>query len=680
MTFLYPGFLWALGVLIIPVLIHLFNLRRYKKVMFTNVRFLKELQKQTRSARTLRQWLVLLSRMLALAFLVFAFAQPYIPVDGDENNIRGHVVIIYIDNSFSMEAESERGPSIEVAKLRADEIIKNFSETDRFCILTNDFTTSTRLVNRDQALSQVGEIESGPESRDMDELSGRIGSVLTHVDTSKKASVFLLSDFQFVQKGMTQQPADTFSSYYLLPIRARVLRNMGIDSMYFADPMVKLNEAVRMNVKVFNHGVQDREGVNISLKLDGELKSTTSLDVPANSSVTTGFDMVIREGGWKEAQVALIDEPVVFDDVFYFSFPVKEKVHILDLYEEEANKDLGRIYGNDPYYQLDAVKTTSMDYAAISGYDLVILDHLTSISSGLVKVLEAYVNAGGSLVMFPSVDGLAGLNTLANAVNAPVFGGLETRQMDVAFIDYEHELFDNVFEEVSTNIDLPALNRYYRINPRPGTASLIRLRNNQPFLTVTQYGKGSVYQFAVSLDRQFGNLPDHAILVPVMLKMSLQSSIRYPLWYTIGEMKPMRVDDHHRPSESGLQLVKGDYRIVPERIPDRNETLIAENGQVQEAGNYQLLQEEKNIQRMSFNYDRKESVTDLPDEEELHEIFSRKNFRILDAVGTNIGQQLKNEKLGKRFWASCLLLSLFFILIEILLLRLWPLRVKSKPK
>ena len=55
MQFLYPAFLFALVTLAIPVIIHLFNFRRYQKVYFSNVQFLKEVQEQQASRRNLKE-------------------------------------------------------------------------------------------------------------------------------------------------------------------------------------------------------------------------------------------------------------------------------------------------------------------------------------------------------------------------------------------------------------------------------------------------------------------------------------------------------------------------------------------------------------------------------------------------------------------------------------------------
>ena len=115
MEFLYPGFLWALTAVAIPVIIHLIYFRRFKKVYFSNIRFLKEIKEETTNTNKLKNLLILLARIFAILFLVLAFAQPYIP-QGEKLKSGTTGVSIYIDNSFSMEALSDEVSLLEKAK------------------------------------------------------------------------------------------------------------------------------------------------------------------------------------------------------------------------------------------------------------------------------------------------------------------------------------------------------------------------------------------------------------------------------------------------------------------------------------------------------------------------------------------------------------------------------------
>ena len=151
MQFLYPGFLWGLLALAIPVIIHLFYFRRFKRIYFTNVKFLKEIKEETSSRNKLKNLLILAMRLAAVACLVFAFAQPFIPT-GENVKLGEKAVSIYIDNSFSMAAEKENIPLLDLAKERAVKIVNAYGEETRFQILTADFEgRHQRLVNKDEA-------------------------------------------------------------------------------------------------------------------------------------------------------------------------------------------------------------------------------------------------------------------------------------------------------------------------------------------------------------------------------------------------------------------------------------------------------------------------------------------------------------------------------------------------
>ncbi len=156
MKFVYPEILWALFALTIPILVHLFNFRKFRKVAFPNVDFLKEVKQETQSKSKIKHWLILACRMLALAALIFAFAQPYIPKEGSTATSGSKAVSIYIDNRFSMEAENQDGRLLDLAKNKALQIAEYYAATDQFQLITNDFEgRHQRFVSRDEILDLI---------------------------------------------------------------------------------------------------------------------------------------------------------------------------------------------------------------------------------------------------------------------------------------------------------------------------------------------------------------------------------------------------------------------------------------------------------------------------------------------------------------------------------------------
>jgi len=140
MTFVYPSFLWALTTISIPIIIHIFNFRRYKTVYFSNTRFLEKIQSQAKSKRNIKQWLILLMRILIIVSLVIAFAKP-ISKNDIITKANCNSYSIYIDNSFSMDAQSAAGTNIDVAKDRASSIISAFPINSNYLLLSNEISS-----------------------------------------------------------------------------------------------------------------------------------------------------------------------------------------------------------------------------------------------------------------------------------------------------------------------------------------------------------------------------------------------------------------------------------------------------------------------------------------------------------------------------------------------------------
>ena len=136
--FHHPLWLFGLFALLIPIVIHLFNFRRYKTVYFSNVKLLQEIRKKTKRESQLLHLIVLFLRMIAITFLVLAFAQPYVPQQ-DKQTTDGNLVAIYVDNSFSMHSFSKEGNLLEDAVASAKKIVDAFSFSDDFLLITNDF-------------------------------------------------------------------------------------------------------------------------------------------------------------------------------------------------------------------------------------------------------------------------------------------------------------------------------------------------------------------------------------------------------------------------------------------------------------------------------------------------------------------------------------------------------------
>jgi len=172
MQFKNPEILYLLFLLIIPILIHLFQLQKFQKVAFTNVKILKAIEQQTRKSAKLKKLLILLSRLLIFTSLIIAFAQPFL---NKEQNGLHKETIIYLDNSFSMQAKGENGALFQKAKI---DLIDNLPNNNyKITLITND--QIIKFQDFDQLKQELIYLDYYPIKKDLN-------SVLLQVQNLKK--------------------------------------------------------------------------------------------------------------------------------------------------------------------------------------------------------------------------------------------------------------------------------------------------------------------------------------------------------------------------------------------------------------------------------------------------------------------------------------------------------------
>src|SRR6476620_4522395 len=235
MSFLYPGFLFALAAIAIPIIIHLFNFRRYKTVYFSNTKFLKEVKEQTDARSRLKHLLVLLCRILAITFLVLAFAQPYIKRGAAKETAGRKTTGIFVDNSFSMGQTQSDVHLLEIAKKKAAEIVTASNDDDLFQLLTNDFEAKQqRLIDKQEMLNEIKDLQISPVTKTLDEVIQRQREALAKGSGAKQA--YVISDFQKSFTHISQVKPDSTIRLTFVPLRSREAANVYIDTCWFESP------------------------------------------------------------------------------------------------------------------------------------------------------------------------------------------------------------------------------------------------------------------------------------------------------------------------------------------------------------------------------------------------------------------------------------------------------------
>lgn len=685
MQFVFPAFLAALAVLAIPVIIHLFYFRRFKKVYFTNVRFLKEVKEETSNRQKLRNLLVLLMRCLAIAAMVLAFAQPFIPLSSGVKKGEKSVSI-YVDNSFSMNALSQDAPLLELAKQRARDIVNAFAVEDRFQILTNDFEgRDQRLVSKEDALNRIEEIRSGPASRDLSKVLTRQQQCLNTGKQENKIA-YVVSDFQINITDLSNF-RDTLIDVNLVPMRAVQERNVSVDSVWFESPVQILNQPANLLVKISNRSDEEASEIRLALRHDGQSKPVGSISIPARSSKLDTVSFNILHPGWHEAKLSLTDYPVQFDDDYYLSFYVAERIHVLSINTSQANKYLGNAFLGARYFQLDNANAGALDYSKFPDYQLIVLNELPNVSSGLATELKTFVQNGGNVLVFPSQTAdLSSYNAFLQNFGVGSLGAFEPAPRQASQINTEEFVFKDVFLNKSANLRLPTTTGNFKLAPGSGE-HILTYRDGSALMAKYPQGEGALYFSAAPLQEQVNDLVRNGeVFVPMLFKMAIAGTKGRQIAYTIGRDEVLEAK--HQVAVSGETIYKlrrqseesansqqpaaGSNEFIPEQRILGSKVLLTPGTQVRDAGWYRLhLQGDSTLAEYAFNYDRKESDLNYKDNETLADGLPKNMKVIAENAEANFGQVVDEQERGIVLWRWCVVFALLFLALEVLFLRLW---------
>jgi len=679
MEFLHPYALFGLLAISIPIIIHLFNFRRYKKLYFTNLAFLKNVRNETRKQHKIRHLLVLISRILAIIFLVLAFARPYIPGPGGEQKTIVRYVDIYLDNSMSMKSALNGTSLLEISRAKALEVIDAYGPSDRFSILTNDFEgRHQRYYNKDEVLAMLPDVNISPAFRSIPDAYERMRSVETVTEDAGKHRYFI-SDFQRASYADGIQETDTSDILFYLPIIEEAFGNIYIDSCWFETPYNHVGQQQLIHARIVNASSKDMEMIPVRLMVDGTQRALGSVDVKANAYSDLSLSLMNNHAGWHTAEIRIEDHPITWDDNFFLSWMVTRNIPVLLISEVAPGFYFTGILAADSAFIFSHAKLNSLDYSSFSDNSLIVLDNIGEVSSGLQRELDNFVSSGGSLLVVPSQGAdLNSINALLSTLEMGQLEAYDTSKLEITGLDVANMLFTDVFEDIPENLDLPVVTGHYPTNHTHGkyTEVIMDMQNGDPYFWAGTHGNGKCYVLATPLGDPYGNLARHAIWVPILYRMvMLSTGIGIP-YYFIGKDELLSTEMNHIPEEKPFQLrlKGGDYSFIPayQRAGEYVGLLLFD--MISIAGHYEFGSEEEFIAGFSFNYDRLESDPAVVSLNELAgdiEDQGLDNVFVVESADEQVSASIAELSQGKSLWKTFIFLALLFILFEILLLRLF---------
>ncbi len=566
-TFVYPSLLWGLAIMAVPVLIHLINMMRHRRVRWAAMEFLLLSQKKNRAWVLLKQLLLLLLRMAIVAAVVAAVARPLLRSDlaGMLGRSKTHHIVL-LDDSFSMSdrwadtSAMDRGKAV-IQRIGA--VAAERSQQQLFTLLRfsrgGQLGQSTQpdllqeAVDRQFATRLAKTLEPIRASQTAADPTGAVAAVeqLLGESDQERRVVYLVSDFRNRDWNDPQELRRRLREFSNQGVELRLVNcvetarpNLAVCDLRPASGTRAAGVPLFMEVTIQNFGSQPARNVAVVLEEDGHSRAAVQIaEIPARGTIKQRFGASFPTSGEHRISVRLADDAVAADNRRWSIVDLPADVPVLII--DDGAEALDAWFLSSALSPGGAVRTgisarvetpRFLSLNALDEFDSIYLANLGRLDTAAIEALEAYVADGGGLAVF------LGPRTRSIFVNEELYRrgegffplplggpvGLEIdrleQQPDLQVVD--HPLFEVFKGRRNSFLGTVSIQGYFSAagsgkggnwaagsgkggNWAPaadsGTRVIGRLRNSAPLIVESRFGKGRVVTFLTTAAPTWNN-------------------------------------------------------------------------------------------------------------------------------------------------------------------------------
>ena len=655
-NFLNSNVLWGLFAIAIPIIIHLFNLRRVKRVEFSNTSLLRRVKEENSAKRKPVELLILMSRVLGVVLLILTFARPVYKDAQNDLSLQGEV-LLYLDNSFSLSVKDQGGQSaFDNAYNLSQDLVNAYPDGTIFRFIENAYSNSIATEFTKSSLTDnLTEIQQVGVDRSFEEISNR------QKGQAISGDVYLVSDFQNSQ-GLSLLSADTTSNYFLVPAIGSDYSNVFVDSVFLQNTFLSGSVTNLLKVRLRRND-RSIDQVNLKLYIDERLSGTNQISFGEDLIVDYDFEIPIADQAINEIRISLDDPGLAFDNDYYLAINQLDKIRVLDLYESNTPSFVSSLFDDNDLFQFERGNSNALDNQQIESADFIIINQLSAYSNQLSNAIAGSIDNGKTVLVIPS-EKIAAIEL--NRIGLSVVG--DTRQRVVLDIpNYENPFFEGVFVENSQNLEMPDASILYRLVNEE--LSYLTFKNGRSFLSKV-LSNGSLFFFASSFDESLTTFPNHALFVPVLYKLALGSKANLSNLYYSTDDETIVYPISGQNKNNIYALRRDDVSLIPDQRQEENRLIMEIPKDQISAGHYELVLNDIAIGTLAFNIPKEESDIHSIDFDYLAELSAASNVTLLNnAGGQSVGEEIRSGIDGIPLWKYALLGALLFLFLEIILIR-----------
>ncbi|HEX8269010.1 MAG TPA: BatA and WFA domain-containing protein [Flavobacterium sp.] len=637
MQFKHPEILYFLFLLVIPILVHLFQLRRFKKEFFTNVRFLKELSIQTRKSSKLKKWLLLATRLSILAAMIFAFAQPFFKAK-DSKNVTNEMFIV-LDNSFSMQAKGQKG---ELLKRAVEDLLQHVPENQSFSLITNTETFWNSDIR--SVRSDLQKLSYSANPFELDNLLSKINAR----QTPYTKDIIVITDAIGLTARQLKSVETDENTMFIVP-KGEQSKNVSVDSVFIEQTLENFYE---IGVRLSAYG-EDIGEIPIAIFNGDKLAAKTVVQFDKNRKE---IKFTIPKDDF-HGYVSITDNGLQYDNNFYFSITKPQKTNVLSIGEQAVSSFLAKIYTPDEFNYRN-FPLANVDYNILEQQDAIVLNELKDIPQALQTTLKAFVEKGGNVIVIPSSESsVSSLNSFLSNFGNIRFGDLQQVEKMVTKIAFSHPLYASVFEKKIENFQYPNTEASFGISGN--TPSILGYADQSAFLTQVS----SVYVFAAPINRDYSNFQNSPLIVPTFYNMAHSVSKTGISAITIGSGQPYFVDAQLAREEIvnvSATNSKSEENFIPVQQILNNKVKLTFEDFPAVAGNYSVYNKGDLLKNISFNYNRTEGDLAAANVDLLDD------YTVISNIET-VFDTLQTDRTSNELWKWFVILTLLLLVTELLI-------------
>ena len=673
MSLLYPEFLWALLLNIIPIFIHLFNYQKHETIYFSDVTLFKDIEEKTKKRSQLKNILLLLSRILLVSSIVLAFCFPYEKNNKINNYENLKKIGIYLDNSFSMSRLNKNQSLLESAKDDLIKLIDNLPDNTEYIFTTNNkLKNKPYSIRKNELKKEIIKTAYSPISLTYSEI----------IDIQKEQfngdiiNTFWLTDLQKNSFDLSNHKLVKNDQINLLKYSSNDMGNLSIDSVWFQESnrQIKKNETIQ--VKATNHSNSELE-FQIKLNINnGEVLNQSYTKIKPYESKIIEFIFSVDTNGKKIGKLSIISNDmnsIKYDDNYYFSYSINENFKVVNLYEgdNESNSYLKALFSSVEKTKYEEVNFREGYNDYDLNADLIILNELINIDKQLINTITPNKN----ILILPSTSKNSDYKNLNNFLNIK-FSSLKNSKLELDIESVDKNYFKNIFSSFNGNINLPYFNYHYLVSKNPNANYLINFSNGDPFLIKYSESNRDFFYLTSNLNDSVSNFKEHALFVPIMLRIKEKSSSDFIKQYDINHLDRIRIKNEFQQN--------GDVKIInnlelptisffPKVSNSKGNSLIFLENEIEFSGHYYLMKKDSLIDVISVNGTQSESEMNFIKNKEFNqEIINlniEENIKFWNISEKRYPEIISLKSNNNEYWKYFILLGIVFLILEIIIIK-----------